>query len=301
MTNPKFVAQKNYQKSPFILTDRKLSRLVEVAKERFEKMVDVDTFIEQYEVRFKDGKVLIIDTLENLLRLDNSQKNPVIDIQMHFEIKSKGDSQDKHRVDIFFEGDRYYTVGVQGESEDLSWLQETVGGIEEQLERTIPRDWPYAINSASPPFFAALMAALLGVTLALSTAGTVSQKGLLNISDSRKEELATLSSNSKSEGEKIDFLFRYISATLETNNSPTKAQLLLKNPRTYFIGIPILIALISAIAAIFFFYPRRVFAWGDCGEAYEKTIERRKFLWYGVLFALIIGIIGNLFVVGITS
>lgn len=76
---------------------------------------------------------------------------------------------------------------------------------------------------------------------------------------------------------------------------------MLNETRTYLIGIPSLVALLSAFAAIFWFYPRNVFSWGDCGENYERIVERRKFIWYGVVLSLVIGVLGNLFVVGATT
>jgi hypothetical protein len=72
MATQPFIATKTYEESPFVLTDRKLRRVVEVAKERLER-VKVDQEIhERYKVRFLDEKELRVDSLESVLGLDNS-------------------------------------------------------------------------------------------------------------------------------------------------------------------------------------------------------------------------------------
>ena len=251
-----FTATKYYTKSPFILTDRKLSRVVEVAKERFERLNGEHELHEQFEVEFRGGKQLRIDSLESLLSLDNSQKNPVVDIWINFEIKSEKEGEPIHGVQIHFRGkdSSRSTIGLSGISEDLSWLQETMGALEEQLERTIPNDWAYTINKNTSLFIFVTFLTFSVIFLAL----LANKTGLLHLQESHIEELASLSSTAKSEAEKLDFVFRYLSATLEKNSVAETVKSLSKNSRTYFIGVPVFAGLLSAIVAIFFFYPRQI-------------------------------------------
>jgi hypothetical protein len=174
-----------------------------------------------------------------------------------------------------------------------------MGALEEQLERVIPRDWAYFVNRQSGPLLALLVMAVLlgGLFLTLSLGRT----GGLMLPESRIEELITLSNSAKSDVEKIDFTFRYLSATLEKDTISETLKRLVKDYRTYLIGLPVIVGILSAIVAIFWFYPSNVFAWGDCGESYERTVERRKLLWYAVVLALVIGVLSNLFVLGVAS
>lgn len=297
MTTKPFTAAKTYENSCFVVTDRKLSRIVEVAKERLDRVKTDQERHERYEVGFLDQKELRVESLENILSLDNSNKNPITSILATFELKA--DDETVHGIKIGFSSkDRFgESIFVSAISEDLGWLQETMGAIEEQLDRTIPNDFAYSINKRSATFVVMLVAMLLAVFTSLFAP----KAGQFKVPQNRIEELMALSSTAKTEAEKTEFVFRYLSATLERDTTTETVTRLAKDYRTYLVGIPTIVGLLSALAAIFWYYPRNVFAWGDCGETYERTIERRKFLWYGVVLSLVIGVLGNLFVVGATS
>ena len=292
-----FAAVKFYERSPFILTDRKLSRVVEVAKERLERIKIDREYDEYHQVNFRDGKELRINSLENVLALDNSKKNPIIRLSLTFEVKS-GD-ETLHGVQVAFDSTELYRyrILVQGESMDLGWLQETMGALEEQVERAIPNDLAYSIKRKS-----GILSILVVLAFFMSLLSILPPRsGLLRLPEGRTADLAALSTSAKSEAEKLDFVFRYLSMTLEKDTTSAPSRGVLNNYRTYLISGPIVIGVLSAIVAIFWFYPSYVFAWGDCGESYETTVARRKVLWYGVVLALVIGVLGNLFVVGATS
>ena len=297
MATKPFFATKEYGKTPFILSDRKLSRVVEVAKERFQRIHTEQEIQENYVVIFADGKELRINNLENVLKLDNSKKNPISYIKMSLEVFK--DDEVVNGIIVNYDG-KYSNHGLivlSGISYDFSWLQETMGALEEQLERTIPTDLAYSISgnlSYVIVIFTMILSLFVGVI------GN-DQVGSLKISESHIEELNTLSRSAKTDAEKLDFVFHYLSATLDKNSYTEKIKHLIREPRTYFMGVPALVCVLSALAAVLFFYPRHVFDWGDCGEAYEKAIERRKFLWYGVVLSLVIGILAGLFTAGITS
>lgn len=48
-------------------------------------------------------------------------------------------------------------------------------------------------------------------------------------------------------------------------------------------------------------YPRAVFAWGDFGEFYETLVSRRKTVWNVIIGALLVGMVSNLFVLGLSA
>lgn len=297
MVDKPFTAVKLYDKTAFILTDRKFSRVVEVAKERLERIKVDQKYREYYEVSFRDGKELRIDSLENVLALDNGKKTPIRRLVFTVEIMSGDDTL--HGVEVTFDasGTYRYQILIRGESKDLGWLQETMGALEEQVERAIPNDFAYWIKlRSSIVSVAALLVFLLSI---IAISSPISNR--IRVPEDRVADLQALSTSAKSETEKVDFVFRYLSATLEKDKISVSLRAAMKKARTYLIGVPIVIALLSVIAAIVWFYPRYVFAWGDCGEFYEATIARRKVLWYGVVLSLVVGILGSLFVVGVTG
>lgn len=299
MTNKTVSATKRYQNSPFILTDRKISRVVEVAKERLDRVKGEGTLREEFTVTFGDEKELKLDSLDKVLSLDNSKKNPVRRVSMQFSLA--GPLNLPHAIHVTFDGNDSdgSEVSLSVVSSDLGWMQETMGAQEEQLERSIPTGFIYAIKKHGTAgfIFALIIIGMLGNIL-----GFVDNKvGPMKIAESRVAELSVLSANAKSDHEKQDFVFQYLASTLPGNEKKPDAKALFSDSRTYLVGIPLLIGILSTLAAIVWYYPKTVFSWGDCAESYERMLERRKFLWYGVVVALVIGVLGNLFVMGVTS
>lgn len=297
MATNSFTGSKTYNSTPFIITESKLCRIVEVAKERFERVRNNFEFIEEFEVSFKDGKRLKILSLKDLLSLDNSQKNPLAELRITHA--SKNENEPARYVQICYVDSERSSITLDVLSDDLTWMQETMGALEEQLERTISTEFVYAINKGSLPLFFGIFISMMVFLVSFTFTGGI--QGPIKIQENRIAELASLSSAAKSDTEKLDFVFHYLSATLEKDSVSETLHRISKNPRTYWIGVPTLVGLLSALAAIGLFYPRHIFCWGDCREWYEKIIERRKILWYGVILSLITGVLAGVFVFGITS
>jgi hypothetical protein len=299
-TKPNLSAIREYEKTPFILTDRKISRIVEVARERLDRVKGEQQIDEDFVVTFKNDKELKVDSLDKVLALDNSSKNSIENLNIRFVIPSESDSNTSIR--ILFKGgnlDRNL-IRLASTSSDLGWLQETMGALEEQLERAIPTDIIYTLKKLS--MLPILMVAYLVVMLPAMLMGNLETKvGPMKIPQEQVVALTALQSTAKTEQEKIDFVFNYLSATLSGEKVNSVAWSIFSDYRTYLTGVPLIIGLLSAVSAIIFFYPTSLFAWGDCGEAYDKTVERRTFIWYGVVASLVIGVLGNFFVLGVTS
>lgn len=290
-------ANKNYGDSCFILTDSKFIRIIEVIKERMDRAKNNHTYHETYTISFKNDKELILNSLDDTLKLDNSQKNPIVKIES--SIKLEIDNKISHNIEIHFDSQSYRgkNLSASGSAQDGNWLQETMGAVEEQMERTIPNEIAYSINK-SPQIAIFFLGVLL---IVLSNLLAPSKNSFAKFNDATKSSLIELKKQTDTSEEKIDFIYSYLSATLDENEQSKKIDALFKNPKTFLIGIPGLIFIASIFIAIYWFYPRNIFAWGDCGENFKNTIERRRFIWYGVVFSLAIGVLGNLFVIGAVS
>lgn len=291
-----YTAAKTYQTNCFILDERKFIRIVEVTKERLRRVQTNYEFSERYEVGFLDKKEIRIARSEDVINLDNSHKNPIVYLRAAFELKA--DAKVVYGIQIGFQSDSFYRepVYTSGISPELPWLQETIGAIEEQLERTMPKNLIYALNAGSLRFFIVLLLAIVIIPLSILTNQTKNR-----LPQEKIKELIVAAEQVKSDTDKIDFLFRHTVASIEKTSPSEKIKNTLSDTRTYYKGIPILITLISFLVAVFWLYPRNIFSWGDRGESYERIIERRKFVWYGVFLSLIIGVLGNLFVLGVTA
>ncbi len=75
----------------------------------------------------------------------------------------------------------------------------------------------------------------------------------------------------------------------------------LVNLKNLFIIFPLIVIMCCIVYVIRNCYPRTVFLWGDCEIAYTNLASKRKTLWTVIIAALIIGILGNLFVFGLSG
>ena len=103
---------------------------------------------------------------------------------------------------------------------------------------------------------------------------------------------------------KIDFLLEAETKQLEWSAEQPKSTFRLTrllNLRNLFIVLPILIILGCVFYLLGWCYPRTVFLWGDFEAHYNDLISKKKAIWSLVILSLVFGIIGNLFVYGLSS
>lgn len=72
------------------------------------------------------------------------------------------------------------------------------------------------------------------------------------------------------------------------------------NLKSALLLVPALLTILSLAYLIKYCYPGSVFLWGDFIEHYNAIIERRKFVWNAIVISLLVGILGNLFVFGLS-
>ncbi|WP_186407791.1 hypothetical protein [Candidatus Accumulibacter aalborgensis] len=276
--------------------------MVEVARERLERFSGDMPISEEFVVSFKkNNKMLKVDSLQKVLQLDNSVNNPIQEIAINLlcfpELPDKGGV-----IRLIFSG-ASRTISLVVGSPDVVWMQETMGSLEEQVERTIPIGLIYPIKLLPGIFYLALFFLLSTVFLSIYNANDRFHKiGFNVIPEQRAREIAALQALAKSDQEKADFVFQYLSATVPiANDSQPPKKYSLKEPRTYFVAVPMIVAVISSLWAIAFCYPLNVSAWGDWAEALDRKIEQRKWIWGEVVFATVIGVAGNLFAFGVTT
>jgi hypothetical protein len=300
---------KIYKGRHFCLTERKYARVIEIAKERIEKIASGSSVTERFEVTFAGTRDISLNTITDVFALDNSVKNPITRLRFIANVQLAEEESNSISID-FNGGDSDSGATIAAVSDNLSWLQETLGALEEQVDRTVQSEFFARFNSpqAIVQFFMAFAMALFLTSMMYSTLITDADGGIglralgMNISSAEAKELIAASNTIKTDSEKLDFIYQVIKKTLEPKAAkPNAFRKYISEPKYWLIGLPILVALIAAIVALLNFYPSYVFAWGDVKEHYEKILERRKFVWYGVIASLVIGVLGNFFVLGLTT
>lgn len=290
---------RNYQNRTFILTARKFGRIVEISKERIDKVAAGLPVVERFAVTFANSKDVTLSRLEEVLALDNGIKNRIVEIKYSLWTDDQGEKS--HWINVDYDAQSSITIQLAAASRNITWMEDTVGALEEQVDRTINSELPSFVRGVpelaiAGTFFGAL---IVGVSGAVFTEKRT--KSPLGLSQEESSALASLAKSASSDGEKLNFVFRYLSASLDApTDKPSFVAQYASDYRTYLIGVPLLVAAFAAFAAITWFSPRNVFVWGDFEEHYAKLTERRKFLWYGVVASLVIGVLGNLFILGVT-
>lgn len=290
---------RTYPQKSFNLTARKLVRIAEVAKQRVEKIAGGRPVLEKVSVAFKNSKKITLASVESALGLDNVVKNRIVGLE--YTVDGASDDGEVHSISVEFDAaSGLPPVRVSAFSSDLPWMDEALGAVEEQVERTLESGFGSGMSNALEiAGFATMGVGLFAATIVGWAQSQRAGKTLLPAEG--VSELAEMAKGVSTESEKLDFVFQYLVKSLKQPPSPTSMFLeYASDYRTYMIGVPLLVALIAAFAAIFWCSPKRVFVWGDYEEHYNKLIDRRKLLWYGVVIALAVGVLGNLFMLGIS-
>ncbi|MCP4747989.1 MAG: hypothetical protein GY874_17905 [Desulfobacteraceae bacterium] len=288
-----------YFTNAFILNKTKLYRLCEVTNKRFKLISGANEIKTIYEVELKKGKKHSISNIESLFDLDNSLINPITKLSIQWEFEDEDYNSTTISVDFSAAGSLINSsIAVTGSSPSFNWLNETVGEIEEQLERCYLSGLIYKIkNKYAFSHILALTIAFVLLFFSIFIEGEQKDQRF-ELSDKELIYLSSIAEKAKTNDEKIDAIFQTIGKLYLKKSDKLKLYELFVDIRLYFIISPLLIILISWGYLYKKCYPLYVFEWGDCEENYKKLVDRKKFLWNVIIGSLVIGIFGNLFVYG---
>lgn len=292
-----------YWRTPFLITENKISRIVEVARERLERFGDGFVICFSFTVTLSGNKKIRFDSITSVLGLDNSKSRPIVGLEI--ECFAQNDEGVVHRISIDFDTtpDSLGLVMLYVYSSHVAWVQETMGALEEQIERVFPSGIVYMLAKKDYTLILPLMMlGAIGLIMGwlFSLISRSSGFGPFKVPANVYENLKELGNNATSDSEKIDFIYRLLMSTNESMQKGWDFRFFVEI-RTYLIGIPTVVTMLCALAAILTCYPKTVFAWGDWVEIYDRIVERRKFLWYGVIGSVMVGILGNLFAMGLST
>ena len=284
--------------APFGLDSAKLSRILGIIDTKFREASAAVEY--SFQVSFKNGRQVALSQIDQVFTLDNTVKNPITSLAITFSgekegellaggiISFSGSSKPRDNVDLSLHSDDH-KLGLQLFAE-----------LEEQIERTFFQGWIYKVKSFN---FLLKLTFFLAILLGMAaTASIKSNPRLFPLPTDVVETLLQRSEKATTSEEKINFLFDLNRQQLQFVHSERKSPSLEKflSSRTFFIGIPILLVLACAVYAMTCCYPMAAFLWGDYKEHYEHLVSLRKNIWWAVVMCIVLGILGNLFVLGIT-
>jgi hypothetical protein len=296
--------EKNYT-SAFALETEILSKMVEtiLAKTFKEKAL---AFNPEYKVRLSNNKTIEPDSLDELIELDNTIKNPIKALL----IKASHTNKQPALESIIKYSDKdENNITVRVFSNNSSLARTLSADLEEQVDRTLlNKNLIYRFFKSGDAFLRLLLVGFVLVfisTIGVSLFGSGTFPN--NLPPNVLDELVKKSQTANSVEEKVDFMFEVSSREFESQtktNIWTDPQAFLTwlfTWRTAFIVVPILILFLGASCIIWIYYPKINFLWGDYEKHYNKLEAHRSNLWIGVILAGIVGILAGFFVLSLSS
>lgn len=283
---------------PFVLDRSKLSRILTVIEQEVSEASA--EFEPKFEILFKNNKQVMLHSIQEVLSLDNSLRNPIrgLEVEARFPPRTD-DSPIPTAVRLDFGSDRYGNINIFVTSPDTKRARELFAELEEQIDRIIVTNWiARYFKSATWWLFLLAFALALGASVVRIT----ETKSQTQLSATDSAEVQRLLSSARTDSEKVDALvqakLREINAlrTLPVGHLNWSAILSIRGA---FIALPVVVLIATLVYLIAACYPWVVFAWGDWEQHYNSLLSRRKMLGGVIVAALLIGIIANLFVASI--
>ena len=282
--------------SGFVLDKAKLTRMVSILEQRF---IDEGLkFNPAFDIKLKNEKSIHLLTIDSLLSLDNAIKNTIEELNIEVTDKSGGDSL---ACKVTYNNDKDDNVILSIESSDTKLSNQLFAELEEQVDRTFVDTWVHRYVR----FETLIMMPVLGVmsTVILLLIPSFLFGVPFSNEKGKLEQLASKAQGARTLEEKVDFIFEMQKREVieKVDGMPPLFSSNLLNLNSLFIALPLAIVVGCIFYLFRYCYPRAVFLWGDYEEYYSRLKARRRTLWGAIMLSLVVGIIGNLFVLGVSK
>jgi hypothetical protein len=288
--------------SAFVLDQAKLARILNIMEERFTEAGF--SFKPKFEVTLGNGRHINTRSVDQLITFDNSVKNPIVSLTISDIESAPGDLS----CELNFNNTAKDNINLKVESVDSKRASQSFAELEEQVERTLSNSLIHKFTPIN------ILGGMVAIAL-LVFLGAILVYGIADDSPAVKtgymlsmDELNSFAKKAKevtNTNDKIDFLFALESRQLERSVAKQEVGTVrlgkaftLKN---LFIMLPLIVILGCVVYLQQSCYPFAVFLWGDYEERYNKLLSTRRTIWTVVIGSLFIGILGNLFVFGLSS
>lgn len=281
-------SKKGYR-SGFALTEGELRRIHEVLVQQIVKTRVGSDFRSTYEVKYRNGSVAHLSSLDELLSEENYGSAGTLRLRMEISDREEDLS---NMIGIQFcnraeDEERYFhSVGFVVLGEDRDWVFVTSSQIDERVAKIklLALGQFFGRGTSTPAFFALTVLPMLAALSALVF--TQVQHAHKAVGQLDLLEGARKAGTIKDPSEIAIQVGRIVLGREEMAFSE------LIWPSASIIGV-ILLLMVSG-ACYSYFQPPYNFLWGDYVPAYEKRRSRGKFLLIAVLLALVIGVVANL-------
>lgn len=296
------VIQREFEK-PFILSKSHINRIIEILDNKFAQ-IKGKTTRKQLGLLMNNGKVYNSENPEEIFRVDNSKKNPVKRLDIEYNLL---DGTQKNRpippfVSIKFHGnDQFPRIETEFSGDDFKWLSECSAEIEEQVDRIVPESLPYKLLGTERFrmfFFLAPLIAIMLIPIWLSSYMNSKPYQLFSIDPKHVQSLQEQIAKVKTADDKINIIYQIVQHNLHDADAASKSIFL--DPKTYFLMLPLLIIIGSLFYIYKYCYPVFLFEWNDMAQWHTDRIRVRRFLWGAIIVAFVIGVLGNIFMLGLT-
>jgi hypothetical protein len=278
----------------FLVDSNKLTRIQDILTQRLTRTVGPPLF--KCDVMFKNGTADRFETINDVLALDNTRRNPITSLTVSAQTSSGADSPANCVVEFMgstkprASGTAKDSIALLVDGENPITKSETFAAVEEQIERTLVSPWPLVALIVS------LVAILLWGVLGGIKLGIVFDSGLSSSDFLQLDELASAAKNSD---DKLNFLFDAKRREIRSLAQPYKPKPMHLEQLMTFSGVLKTLVFLGVFGmllyVLLFCYPVNAFLWGDYGEYYATLRERRRVIRNIIVVAVLIGIIVNLF------
>lgn len=300
---------------PFVLDPSKLTRLLSVLSEHL--AVGDSRASHKFVVSLAKYKQLESDDLEDVLRLDNSTRNRVERLRV---TSSAGQAE----ATVEFSAEDPIGVEITAVSDDARTAAAALASAEEQVERTLQTIWVHRLGDPVSSMRVIPMLAALLMSLGFLASGLFDSLGRQakserpqdtlwltprDLADLRLQLQQTEPLSSQQLADITRRQLRNVSAAYEQQEregaNPTGALpqplQMLRDWRLWpaILTVVILISLVAYVLSAC--YPKAVFHWGDAAEWHDRLIARRRTIWQVVVASLILGVLANLVVFGLSQ
>jgi hypothetical protein len=287
--------------SAFVLDKTKLARIMDIIEQRLSE-AEVP-FAPTFDVTLSKGKHIQTVSIDQLFSFDNSISNPIKMLSIHAE----GNQPEQLSCTLNFDKDPKNNIALEVTAVDSKQASQTFAELEEQVERTLSSSWIHKftpINIFLGGAFLLMFTLIVLILISTVNSDSVSSRDGYMLSSDEEAAFAKRAKEVTNANDKIDFLFDLQSRQLErTVGQRERNSVHIGRPsvRSLFLMLPLIVILGCVVYLQQTSYPFGVFLWGDYEEYYNKLVSRRKTVWTVVVASLFVGILGNLFVFGLSS
>jgi hypothetical protein len=304
-------AQRRWTLSPFVVDKSKLTRLLAVTDAKLEQ--NDYTGGTKFKLSMNGGQEVEVDSLDKVFDTDNSARNRVERLTF-MSISSPGTNFEKRlarSVVVDFDGRAEAIVGIRVEGPDHVWVRETLAAAEEQVERTFQTSFMHSISPRAFPRWLTLAGLIVGtlIGLALTALSLASRPSpsqrlaytmWLTEQDLKELEPLVQTDTSLPRDKADEILSRQVHNLIKNRTQPALTSGL-QRWRRVLLSMPFVVIWVAFAYLLFACYPPAVFLWGDAEGWYKSVESKRKNIWWGIIIALAVGVVGNLFVFALSS